>query len=237
MSDPTSNDTVDETPTVTPATRSDEDLSRSARHAAPTMTADAVDEEAGEPDWVPAGRRERVYTFGPDGRLRWGAAILGWTATTGVAVLLLAVVAGTGTALGLTRTSVDALNVDTSANVRTVSLLGAAAIVLILAIAYLLGGYTAARMAGRRGMAHGFAVWVVGVVVTVAVALVAVRVGSDFDVLGRLSLPRIPVDEGTITGTALVALLVVLVITALAAVAGGAWGQAAARDDKAVDLR
>ena len=49
--------------------------------------------------------------------------------------------------------------------------------------------------------------------------------GSEYNVLEQLNLPRIPVDEGTLTTGALIALVAVVILTLLAAMGGGKAGE------------
>jgi hypothetical protein len=60
--------------------------------------------------------------------------------------------------------------------------------------------------------------------VTIVAAVAGWLLGSEYNVFEQLNLPRIPVDEGTITTGAVITLLVVLFGTLLAAVAGGTAG-------------
>jgi hypothetical protein len=64
----------------------------------------------------------------------------------------------------------------------------------------------------------------IGLIVTVVLAVAAVLLGAEYNVLSRLDLPRIPVDEGSLTAGGLVALLAIVLVTLLAAVAGGKQG-------------
>ena len=79
-------------------------------------------------------------------------------------------------------------------------------------------------MARFNGPRQGFAVWLLGLVVTVVLAVAGVLLGAEYNVLGSLNLPRIPVDEGSLTTGGLIALAAVLIGTLLAAVAGGKAG-------------
>ena len=75
------------------------------------------------------------------------------------------------------------------------------------------------------GARQGFAVWLCAVIVAIVVAIVAAVAGARFDVLSTLNtFPRLPVDQGNITGTGIIALVLLLAITLLGAVIGGAGG-------------
>jgi hypothetical protein len=49
--------------------------------------------------------------------------------------------------------------------------------------------------------------------------------GSEYNVLEQLNLPRIPIDEGTLTAGAAIALAAVVVVTVIAAMGGGKAGE------------
>lgn len=183
-----------------------------------------------------AARADRDRRADLLGGVRWGAVFFGWLCATGVAVLLVALLAGTGTAIGLTEASVDDVVDSAAGNAGTVSLAGAIGIVVVLAVGYLAGGYVAARMARFSGRAQGVAVWVLGLVITILVALVGLLLGSAYDVLARLDLPRIPIDEGTATTGGVITLLAVLLVTLLAAVLGGHLGDRFHRRIDEIDL-
>jgi hypothetical protein len=97
-------------------------------------------------------------------------------------------------------------------------------LLLILGIAYYAGGYVAGRMSRFNGARQGMGVWLIGLIVTVVLAVAGVLLGAEFNVLSRFDLPRIPVDEGSLTTGGLIALLAIVVVTLLAAVAGGKQG-------------
>jgi hypothetical protein len=140
-----------------------------------------------------------------------------------MAVLLIAMLSALGVAFGLTSGLDDA----TAAAEQATSGAGLGAAIAILAalfLAYLAGGYVAGRMARFDGAKQGIAVWVVGLLVVLLLALAGLVFGSQFNVLSQLNLPRIPIDEGTATTAGLIALGSVLVVTLLAAVLGGLLG-------------
>jgi hypothetical protein len=156
------------------------------------------------------------------GGIRWGAAFFGWLSANGLAVLLLALLSAAGVAIGLTN-GLDTVD-DAARQAGTVGLAGAIGLLVVLFLAYLAGGYVAGRMARFDGLRQGLAVWVIGLVVVVVLALVGVVLGAQYNVLQRLDLPRIPVDEGTATTAGLVTLGAVVVATLLGAVLGGRLG-------------
>ena len=148
------------------------------------------------------------------GGTSWGAAFFGWLSATGLAVPLLALVAAAGTGLGLTD----------GASAEAIGLRGAVALLVVLFVAYLAGGYVAGRMSRFAGVRQGLAVWLVGLVVVLVLSGAVALLGSEFNVLARLELPRITVGEGTATTAALVTLAAVAGAALLGALLGGALG-------------
>src|SRR2546421_387951 len=69
------------------------------------------------------------------------------------------------------------------------------------------GGYAAGRMARFDGLRQGIGVWLWGIVVAGAIAILAVAAGSKYNVLDQLNLPRIPAREGTLTQSGTIALI------------------------------
>ena len=160
--------------------------------------------------------------------INWGSAFFGWVAAMGLAVILTAFVAAVGAAVGVTQgaTTVDqAATQIQNQDPQTVGLVGIILLAVIAFVSYYGGGYVAARMSRFDGARQGFAVWLCAVIVAIVVAIVAAVAGARFDVLSTLNtFPRLPVDQGNITGTGIVALLLLLAITLLGAVIGGAGG-------------
>ena len=154
------------------------------------------------------------------GGLNWGAAFFGWLVAIGLAALLVAIVAAAGTALGLSEFS----GAEARANAETIGIGGGILLVAILALAYFAGGYVAGRMSRFDGARQGVGVWVLGLLATIALAIAGVIGGSEYNVLERLDLPRIPIEEGDLTTGGAIALGAVLVATLLAAVFGGRAG-------------
>ncbi len=157
------------------------------------------------------------------GGIKWGAAFFGWLSANGLAVLLIALLSAAGVAVGLTNgvSSAD----DAAANANTIGIGGGVAILVLLAVAYFAGGYVAARMARFDGLRQGFAVWLIGLVAVLVLAGLGAAFGAKYNVLSKLNLPRIPIDEGTATTGGVIALVAVLVVTLLAAMLGGKSGE------------
>jgi len=79
-------------------------------------------------------------------------------------------------------------------------------------------------MARFDGPRQGIGVWLLGLLVTLVLAAAGALLGAEYNVLERLQLPRIPVDEGSLTTGGVIALVAVVAGTLLAAVAGGKAG-------------
>jgi hypothetical protein len=171
----------------------------------------------GERQQVVAAQKERY------GGISWGAAFFGWLSANGMAVLLIALLSAGGLAFGL---SDNVSSADEAADSATSGIgLGAGiALLVALFLAYLAGGYVAGRMARFDGVKQGLAVWVIGLVVVILLALAGLVFGSQYNVLAELDLPRIPVDEGTATTAGIIALVAVLIATLVGAVLGGTLG-------------
>jgi amino acid transporter len=169
----------------------------------------------------PLGRRDVMEAQREEhGGLNWGAAFFGWLVAIGVASLLIAVLSAAGAAIGLTKTSAS----DASGSAGTVSIVGGIVMLVILLIAYYAGGYVAGRMSRFDGPRQGLGTWLLGLIVTVVLAVAGVLLGAKYNVLSQLNLPRIPVDEGSLTTGGLIALAAIVVGTLLAAMAGGKQG-------------
>jgi hypothetical protein len=158
------------------------------------------------------------------GGINWGAAFFGWLVAIGVAALLTAILSAAGAAIGLTESSPSQAGSEAESNAGTVGIVGGIVLLVILGLAYYAGGYVAGRMSRFDGPRQGVATWVIGLIVTVVLAIAGVVLGAEYNVLSQLKLPRIPVDEGSLTTVGLIALVAIVLVTLLAAVAGGKQG-------------
>jgi amino acid transporter len=155
------------------------------------------------------------------GGINWGSAFFGWLVAVGVAVLLVAIISAAGAAIGLTN---GATTGQAKSNAGTVGIVGGILLLIVLMIAYYCGGYVAGRMSRFDGPRQGLAVWIIGLVVTVILAVAGAVLGAQYNVLQQLNLPRIPVSEGSLTTGGVIALLAIIVGTILAAILGGKAG-------------
>ena len=155
------------------------------------------------------------------GGLNWGAAFFGWLVAVGMAVILLAILSAAGTVFSLSEVSESEAN----SNADTIGIVGGILLIAILAIAYYCGGYVSGRMSRFDGGRQGFGTWAIGLFVTIVLAVAGAIFGSEYNVLAELNLPRIPIDEGSLTTGAVIALAAAVILTLLAAMGGGKAGE------------
>jgi hypothetical protein len=159
------------------------------------------------------------------GGFKFGSAFFGWLTATGTVVLLTALVAGAGAALGLGTASPDEVSDAAEQNAETIGIVGAIAVLVILLIAYYCGGYVAGRMARFSGAKQGLAVWLWAVVIAIVVAIIGALAGGQYNVLSNLdTFPRIPIDEGDLTAGGIITAVLAVVVSLAGAVLGGLGG-------------
>ena len=156
------------------------------------------------------------------GGINWGAAFFGWLVAVGLGSLLVAILAAAGTAVGLTA---ERHRVRRHENAETIGIGGAIAVLVVLMIAYYCGGYVAGRMSRFDGARQGFGAWLFGIAVAIVLALAAVILGSEYNVLEQLNLPSLPVGDATLTTGGAIALAAVVLGSLLAAIVGGKAGE------------
>ena len=155
------------------------------------------------------------------GGTNWGAAFFGWLVAIAVAVLLSSIVGAVASAIGATT---DVTQDDVQRQAGAVGLAAAIAIVVVLAVAYYAGGYVAGRMSRFDGARQGVAVWLIGLVVTIIAVVLGAVFGDQYNVMDRVSLPRIPVPTDAATWGGIITAVVLVLGTLLAAVVGGLVG-------------
>jgi hypothetical protein len=155
------------------------------------------------------------------GGINWGAAFFGWLVAVGLGALLVGLLAAGGAAVGLTALS----DVDAAGDATEIGLGGAIGLLVALAAAYFAGGYVAGRMSRFDGARQGVGTWLLGLVMTVVLAVVGAVLGSEYNVLERLELPAVPVGDSELATGGALALAIIVVGTVIAAVAGGKAGE------------
>jgi hypothetical protein len=182
-------------------------------------------------DHMRAARARQRDEFGG---INWGAAFFGWLVAVGLGAILIGLVAGAGAAIGLTQLS----STDAQNNAQEIGLGGGIALLVVLMIAYYAGGYVAGRMSRFDGARQGAGTWFMGLLITIALGVLAAVFGDKYNVLSQLNLPRIPIGSETLTTGGIIATVAVLLGSLLAAVAGGKVGERYHRriDRTAVDV-
>jgi amino acid transporter len=155
------------------------------------------------------------------GGINWGAAFFGWLVAVGMAVLLTGLLGAAGAAIGLTGVS----DADVAEQSDTLTLGGAIALLVVLILAYACGGYVSGRMSRFDGARQGIGAWVIGLLVTLVIAIVALVAGAEYNVVERANLPRLPVGDETLSAGGAVTTIAILVATLAAAAAGGKLGE------------
>jgi hypothetical protein len=159
------------------------------------------------------------------GGFKFGSAFFGWLTATGTAVILTALVVAFGAAVGLGSRVDELTDANPSAADTTMGWVGAVALLIVLFLSYFAGGYVAGRMARFDGARQGFAVWLWAIIIAVAVAVVSLLAGSQFNVLAKLnSFPRIPVNEGDLTAATAITAVLLAIVSLVGAVLGGLAG-------------
>jgi len=162
------------------------------------------------------------------GGVKVGSAFFGWVAAAGIAVILTSLLTAAGVALSLTsNTTTKDITHQASAGTgtaKTVGLVGAILLLVVLFVAYYCGGYVAARMARFNGIKQGLAVWLWGIVFAIVIFILVQVAGSQYNILSNLNLPRIPVNEGTMTTATVIAVAAIILVTLGAALLGGLAG-------------
>ena len=157
------------------------------------------------------------------GGMKFGSCFFGWLTASGTAVLLVALVTGVGAALGLSQ-NVDVTN-PTTAQTESIGFIGGIALLAIIFVSYLAGGYVAGRMARFNGLKQGLGVWLWAVIMAILVAVAGWLAGERFDVLAQLnSFPRLPVNEGTLTTAGVITAICVVAASLIGALLGGLAG-------------
>jgi len=110
-------------------------------------------------------------------------------------------------------------------NASEIGIGGAIALLVALELAYYCGGYVAGRMSRFDGARQGLSAWLIGLIVTVILAIAGALLGAEYNVLEQLELPALPVGDSELASGGALALVLVVIGTLLAALAGGKAGE------------
>jgi hypothetical protein len=150
------------------------------------------------------------------GGVNWGAAFFGWLVAIGLGALLVGLLAAAGAAVGVTDLGESSAEIDVG---------GTIGLLLALAAAYYSGGYVAGRMSRFDGARQGLGSWLIGLIVTVILAIAGALLGAEYNVLEQLDLPALPAGGSELASGGALALLLVVFGTLLASLAGGMAGE------------
>ena len=152
------------------------------------------------------------------GGINWGASFFGWLVAVAVATLLMVAAGAVSVALGTAP--------DLSPVTGRAGLLTTAVLLVLLLLGYYTGGYVAGRMSRFDGGRQGFAVWLLGLLVTGALVGLGVFLKGRYDLGSRVDLSGVQLSTDQVSWQVLAgAGLIVLAATLLAAVLGGSVGR------------
>jgi hypothetical protein len=156
------------------------------------------------------------------GGFSFAGAFFGWLVAIAMTVLLAGIVGAGATAASRT------LNItqrQAEQQAGTFGLASALALLVILMIAYFTGGYVAGRISRFEGGRQGRGVWLLGLLVTILVAILGARFGPEYDAFPRAGLSSVPIPIDTLTVGGVVTLVAVVLGTRISAASGGKAGQ------------
>jgi hypothetical protein len=155
------------------------------------------------------------------GGMNLGAGFFGWLVAVAMTILLIGVV---GAVLAAVGSSTSITQSEARDQAGSIGVATAIVLLVILALAYYFGGYVAGRMSRFDGARQGALVWIIGLLVTIAAAVLGWVFGDKYNVLDRVNLPRLPISTDEAGTGAVIAVVAVLVVTLVAAVLGGKIG-------------
>jgi len=168
------------------------------------------------PSQVRPSARERF------GGMHWGAAFLGFAVTTFFTILFFGIVGAVVGAVGYQMgAKVPKIGSALSGTTQQLGVGTVAGTLIALFLAYLIGGYTAGRLARFDGAKNGARVVVWTIIVAIVLGIAGAIFGSKFNVAGQLNLK---IDTGTLTTAGLVSLVVTLLVMLISSMIGGQMG-------------
>jgi len=144
------------------------------------------------------------------------ASLVGMLTAIAVLILLGGIVGAAIGAIGY-QTGLSGDNVE---DISLASLIGG---LVVIAIAYLVGGWTAGRIARYDGARNGLMTGVWTIVLAGALSALAAWFGSEYDVFANVQLPQW-FDRDALTSAALASGLGAVATMLIAGLLGGLWG-------------
>lgn len=194
-----------------------------ARSTTGATSADTTDGSTSTAPTV-TGRRRAVAD--PEARDRfggtnWGAAFFGWLVAIALTILLTSIV---GAVVAAVSANTNVTQTQAQRQAGSIGIAAAVVLLVVLAVGYYAGGYVAGRMSRFDGGRQGVAVWLIGLLVTIVALVLGAVFGSQYNVLDRVNLPRIPIATDQLSWGGVITALAVLAVSLLAAMLGGAVG-------------
>jgi len=155
------------------------------------------------------------------GGLNIGAAFFGWLVAIAISILLTSIVGAVAAAVG---SSTQITQSEAQRQAGTIGLVSAIVLLVVLFVGYYTGGYVAGRMSRFDGGRQGVGVWLIGLVVTIVAIALGAGFGSQYNILDRVSLPRLPVSSEQLGWGGIITAVAVVLLTLLAAFLGGKVG-------------
>jgi hypothetical protein len=157
------------------------------------------------------------------GGFYWGTDFIGFAVATFFTIVFLGIIGAAAGGVGYqVGAPLPRLGHAVSGTTQTIGIGGAIASLVALFIAYIIGGYTAGRMARFDGAKNGIGVVIWTIIVAAVLGAGGTALGTRFNVASQLHLK---LDSGTMTAAGLLALAVGIVVTLLGAVLGGFLGE------------
>jgi hypothetical protein len=157
------------------------------------------------------------------GGFYWGADFIGFAVAAFFTLVFLgivgAIVGAVGFQMGVPVPKSGSAVTQATTNLTIGALIGSLG---ALFLAFLIGGYTAGRMARYDGPKNGIGVVIWTIIVAVALSIIGAVLGSSFNVASQLHLK---IDATSLTTAGVVSLIIALVVMTAAAVFGGALGE------------
>ncbi|QNE17837.1 hypothetical protein F1D05_07875 [Kribbella qitaiheensis] len=198
-------------PVASPTTQRYEEA-RAAAHRAMTSVTAVPDKP------LPPTEAERLAYRG----FKFGAAFFGWLIMLSMIVLLTAVVTGAGAGASYV---LDYTRADAKEQAGTAAITAAALFVLVLSLAFYIGGYVAGRLARFDGARQGFGVWMISLLLIVVAAGTGAFLNDQYDLVGRIDRPDVPLTNDSLLTGGLLTAAAILMLPLLAALLGGKTGQ------------
>jgi hypothetical protein len=157
------------------------------------------------------------------GGFYWGSDFIGFAVATFFTIVFLGIIAAVAGGVGYqVGAPLPKIGHSVSSTTQTIGIGAAVASLIGLFIAYIIGGYTAGRMARFDGAKNGFGVVIWTVIVGAILGAAGGILGSKFNVASQLHLN---INSSTFTTAGIVTLVVSLIVMLLGAILGGVMGE------------